>query len=130
MAVSRHREHHLPRAVRREQDDQDAAEADDLLRDVRGLRGKAVQLLLAAERSGDLKTALQGVRESLRCLELLGKLEGRIDTRPRVDVWISPEWAEIRAALMLALQPYVEAREAAARALLALDEGPRDERSN
>ena len=47
------------------------AAADDLLGQVRALRSKAMSILLAAERQGDLRTALAGIREARACLELL-----------------------------------------------------------
>jgi hypothetical protein len=96
------------------------AQADSLLQDVRALRSKAYSLLLAAERAGDLRTALAGVREARECLALLAKIEGAIDERPQVHLHVSAEWLAVRAALLEALAPFPEARATVAARLRVL----------
>ena len=52
--------------------------------------------------------------------KLLAKLTGELDERPQVQVLnvaASPEWAETRARMLHALQPFPEARQAVALAL-------------
>src|SRR5687768_4858980 len=88
-AVSRHRAAHLPERLAQAQDAAQTAEATDLLAEVRMLRSKAYGLLLAAERSGDYRTALQGVREARACLELLAELEGELDRRPTLNLLVA-----------------------------------------
>jgi hypothetical protein len=48
-AIQRHKAEHIPPALSKAQDAWTAAQADDLLAQVKGLRSKAVGLLLAAE---------------------------------------------------------------------------------
>jgi hypothetical protein len=56
-----------------------------------------------------------------RRLELVAKLIGELDERPQLNVTISPQWVEIRTVLIQALEPYPEARQHVARALLEID---------
>jgi DNA-binding transcriptional ArsR family regulator len=113
-ALSRHLRRHLVAllAGRRE------VEADNLLEQVADLQRQAQAIKDKAEAAGDLKTALQGIRELVRIIELLAKLRGELDTRPVVNVLLSSEWLQVRAVLLRALAPFPEARQAAAAALL------------
>jgi hypothetical protein len=120
-ALQRHKAEHLPVRLVKADEAAQAAEATDLLREVKALRGKAVAILLRAEREGDLKTALAGVREARGCLELLAEVEGQLDRRPTVNVTASPEWVTLRTALLGALRPFPDARQAVVERLGSLD---------
>ncbi len=120
-SLDRHKANHLPAALAKAKEAGEVARADDLLRDVRALRSKAVALLLRAEREGDLRTALAGVSEARNCLELLAEMEGELDRRPVVNVLMMPEWVAIRAALLAALRPYPDARAAVAERVATLE---------
>jgi transposase-like protein len=120
-AVARHRAEHLPvRLVKAEQAAQ-TTEATDLLREVKALRSKTYRILLEAEGKGDLKTALMAVREARGCLELLAEVEGQLDRRPQVSIVASPEWVAVRTALLAALRPYPDARQAVVERLRAVE---------
>lgn len=99
------------------------AKLSTLLQQVQGQRaGFALELVEtkhADPRELVLKTAarLQGQ------LELLGKLLGELDERPTVNVLVLPEWAAIRGAMVKALRPYPEARQAVAVALVQIEAG-------
>jgi hypothetical protein len=54
------------------------AAADQIAVELRGLSSKARTLMTLAEGTGDIRTALQGLREISRLLELKAKLAGRI----------------------------------------------------
>ena len=111
-ALQRHKADHLPAAVATAHEAEQVVQADDLLRQLRGLHSKAVSLLLAAERAGDLRTALAGVREARGCLELLLEIEGELDRRPQVNVLVAnPEWLAVRSAILMALQTHPAARQ-------------------
>jgi hypothetical protein len=124
-ALLRHKHRHLPLRLVKAQEAREVTEADQLLGDVRALRGKAVTLLLAAEAAGDLKTALAGIREARGCMELLAKLHGVLDERPhvQVNVLLSPQWLAVRSALLEALRPYEQAALAVSARLRALEAG-------
>jgi hypothetical protein len=61
--------------------------------------------------------ALSAIREARGNLELLAKLLGELDERPMLNLNISPEWLELRAVIVEALEPYSEARGAVLSAL-------------
>lgn len=77
-ALHRHKESHLPQSLAQAKEAQEAAQGDTLLSQVRSLQNKALSLLRQAEEAGELRTALQGVREARACLELLGKTSGQL----------------------------------------------------
>ncbi len=123
-SLRRHRAEHLPQTLAKAHEASEVAHADNLLAQVRGLRSKAVSLLLKAEASGDLRTALAGVREARGCIELLAEMEGALNRSQTVNVLISsPQWLAVRGALLAALRPYTEARAAVVAELLKLEAG-------
>ena len=93
------------------------AQADDLLDQVRHLQTHALDILNRAEKAGDLRTALAAISQARGNLELLGKLAGELDERPVVNLNVSPEWLELRAVIVGALEPYSEARGAVLKAI-------------
>jgi hypothetical protein len=120
-ALIRHYDDHLPETLAQAKAAAEVARADDLLTQVKALRGKAIQLLQRAEANGDYRTALAGIREARGCIELLLEVEGRLDRRPTINLVVSVEWQQCRALLLTALQPYPDARMAVAAALLAAE---------
>jgi len=67
-----------------------------------------------------LKTAQQLTGQT----QLLAKLLGQLDERPQINVLMAPEWLQVRAALLTALAPYAEARQAVAAALVSIEVAP------
>jgi hypothetical protein len=120
-ALGRHKAEHLPPTLAQPHGAAEAARAEDLLEQVRILRGKAIDLLRKAEAAGDYRTALAGVREARACVELLLEVEGELDRRPQVNVLLSAEWVSVRQALLAALAPYPEARAAVAARLVTME---------
>ena len=116
-AVRRHRESHLPATLAVAQQAAEVARADSLLEQVRTLHSRALVILDQAERAGDLRTALGGIREARGCLELLGRLEGELEPAT-MNVMVSPEWTGLRGIILRALEPYPDARHAVAAAVL------------
>jgi len=57
------------------------------------------------------------IREARGNIELLAKLLGELDERPVINLVAAPEWIQIRTAILVALQPYPEARVTVAEAL-------------
>jgi hypothetical protein len=116
-ALQRHKADHLPVTLVKAQEAEEVAQADDLLSQVRGLQARALTILGKAEAAGELRTALSAIREARGNLELLAKLLGELDERPQVNVLVSPEWLELRAVIVGALEPHPAARGAVLRAL-------------
>ena len=121
-AVSRHKESHIPAALVEAQDAGEVAQADDLLAQVKALQAEAQSILGEARSAGDLKTALMGIGKAKECLELLFKVEGRLQDQQSVQVAVcmdihhSPQWRQVGAMLAEVLAPYPDLRgEVAAR---------------
>lgn len=116
-AVYRHKTEHLPTHLLKAREAEEVAQADDLLDQVRHLQTHALDILNRAEKAGDLRTALAAISQARGNLELLGKLAGELDERPVVNLNVSPEWLELRAVIVGALEPYSEARGAVLKAI-------------
>jgi hypothetical protein len=116
-ALQRHKADDLPSVMVKSEQAKEVAHADTLLDQVKDLRSTAISILGKAEKAGDLKTALMGVREARACIELLAEMEGEINRRPVFNLYLSAEWIEVRAVLLHALGDFPEARAAAALAL-------------
>ena len=122
-AVRRHRSNHLPAKLVMAEKAAEMAEADDLLDQVGDLQRRALAILDKAEAAGELKTALSAIREARGNLELLAKLLGELDERPVVNLNVSPEWLELRALIITALEPHPEALGAVVGALEGAESG-------
>jgi hypothetical protein len=116
-SVYRHKTEHLPAHLLKAREVEEVARADDLLEQVRNLQAHALDILEHAEEAGDLRTALAAISQARGNLELLGKLAGELDERPVVNLNVSPEWMELRAVIVGALEPHPQARESVLRAL-------------
>jgi transposase-like protein len=116
-AVYRHKTEHLPAHLSKAREAEEAAQADDLLEQVRNLQAHALDILERAEKAGDLRTALAAISQARGNIELLGKLAGELDERPVVNLNVSPEWLELRAVIVGALEPHPAAHRAVLRAL-------------
>ena len=122
-AVYRHKTEHLPAHLSKAKEAEEAARADDLLDQVRHLQTHALDILERAEKSGDLRTALAAISQARGNLELLGKLAGQLDERPVVNLNISPQWLELRAVIVGALESHPAAHTAVLRALESVGNG-------
>jgi hypothetical protein len=122
-AVRRHKANHLPAKLVMATQAEAVAQADNLLDQVRDLQQSTLDILAEAEQSKQYRTALSAIREARSNLELLAKLLGELDERPVVNLHISPEWLELRAVIVGALEPYSEARGAVLRAIEESDNG-------
>ena len=115
-SIARHKESHIPAALVKAQDAGEVAQADDLLAQVKALQTEAQEILGEARASGDLKTALMGIGKAKECLELLSKIEGRLQDRQSVqvnvnmDIYHSPQWRQVGAMLAVVLAPYPDLR--------------------
>jgi hypothetical protein len=116
-ALIRHKDAHLPAALIKARKAEEVVRADELLSQVRDLQGRTLSILTASEEAGELRTALGAIREARGNLELLAKLLGELDDRPQVNLLVSPEWLELRAVIVGALEPHPEARGAVLRAI-------------
>jgi hypothetical protein len=116
-AVRRHKANHLPAKLVMAQAAEEVAQADDLLAQMQDLQRRTLAILEAAESTNQHRTALSAIREARGNLELLAKLLGELDERPVVNLNLSPEWLELRAVIVAALEPLGEALRAVVGAL-------------
>jgi hypothetical protein len=116
-ALRRHKGSHLPAKLVMAQAAEEVAQADDLLGQMQNLQQRTLAILEAAESTNQHRTALSAIREARSNLELLAKLLGELDDRPQVNVLVSPEWLELRAVIVTALEPHPEALRAVVGAL-------------
>lgn len=116
-SLHRHQQDHVTATLARAQEAEEIARADGLLAQVKDLQDKALGILDKAERAGDLRTALAGVREARACLELLSKLSGELDGRAQINLSLDPSWIQIRTTILASLEPYPHARIAVVGAL-------------
>lgn len=122
-ALKRHKSDHLPGHVAKAQEAAQVADADDLLKQLKALRNKAISILEQAEKAGDFRTALMGIREARGCIETLMEVEGELDRRGVTNIVINPEWVQIRTAMIVALTPYPDAAQAVAGRLAVIEGG-------
>ena len=104
---------------------EEVAQADDLLlqqvRDLQGQRSPSSAKRRRLETSAPLSGA---IREARSNLELLAKLSANWTSAPVVNLDVSPEWLELRAVMVGALEPYSgHARGAVLRALDGVGNG-------
>ncbi len=121
--MRRHRSNHLPARMVMAEKAAELVEADNLLDQVGDLQRRVLGILDRAEEAGELKTALSAIREARGNLELLAKLLGELDERPVVNLNISPEWLQLRAVIVGALEAHPEALGAVVGALEATEDG-------
>lgn len=112
-SIRRHNINHVPVLLAEAHASERFAEAETLIDRLQQLTDEARTIKGKAEASGDLRTALASVRELVRIVELLAKLQGDLEDRPTVTITVVPEWRIVLGVL----DSYPDARIAVARAL-------------
>lgn len=116
-ALKRHRRAHVTRAMAASPAARQRFEGlhgDNLMAEAERLLTDARRLLDGAERDGDRRTALQGVRTATHVLTLLGQLAGELRQGSVTNILLAPAYVEVRAALLDAIGPCCRARVVAA----------------
>jgi len=116
-SVRRHRESHLPQLMVRGDKIREISNADVLLARSEQLYNKAWELLQTAEKSGDIKTAMSGIGQASRVIELLARLLGEIKDVKTANVMAHPDTKELLQIVVSALAEYPEAKEHVLQAL-------------
>jgi len=116
-ALRRHAREHLPELLARARNAVEVAEADDLLSRLEALQSRTLAVLEVVEGTENYSIALSAIREARSNLELIGRLTKELETGPTFNLYLSPEWLELRAVIVEALAPFSEARESVLRAL-------------
>ena len=104
-AVFRHKAHVEKRLVEAKEREE-AVQDRDLSAELTKLAARANRLADQAERDGDLRTSLQGIRELSRLIELEARLAGQIGTRAHINInnlniteWTRQERADLMVRL-------------------------------
>lgn len=116
-ALERHKADHIPAALAKAKRVHDSAHAENLLDRLEELIDEAHRLKDKAETWGDFGTAIRGVGELVRIIDLLGEMQGKLNRNPQINVTLSTEWAGLRAKILEALTPFPDARRAVAKVL-------------
>lgn len=121
-AVRRHAvEGHVGRAMIRAQAAKEVAEGDNLLGQVTDLLTKAKDILEKSFNESDWDVALKAIREALRCMTLLGQLNGEIQAgnTTNINLLVNPAWISIKAVILESLSDFPDALDRVADALEA-----------
>jgi hypothetical protein len=117
-AVSRHVSGgHISQLIALAADAERAARADTLLDRIEALQSRTLAILSAAEETNEHRTALAAIREARGNLELIGEVTKELDRTPTLNLHLNPEWLELRAVIVGALDAHPDARGAVLRAL-------------
>jgi predicted nucleic-acid-binding protein len=115
-SVSRHNQNHLPAHLSVAAEKNERHRSSNLLEEIGRLKTKAERIADQAEKDGDLRTALSGIRELTRIIEILAKMRGEIQN-PNLNIVLNAEWIELRAVILNALDEYPAAKIKVAEAL-------------
>jgi hypothetical protein len=99
-------------------------ESEGLLQTALNLRARIYSQLDQAETSGDLRAAASLDGRILDSLNFTAKLLGELSTHSQTTInqlIVSPQYLELRSALIRALQPFPEARRAVAKVLKTIE---------
>jgi hypothetical protein len=123
-AVSRHvASGHISQLIALATDAERAAQADTLLDRIEALQRRTLAILEATEDTNEYRTALAAIGEARRNLELIGEVTKELNRTPTLNLHLNPEYIAVRTAIVRAVEPYPEVREAITRAMLEIEEG-------
>jgi hypothetical protein len=122
-AVRYHLREHLPALLALARDAAQASRADSLLDRIEALQSRTLAILEATEVTHDHRVALAAIREARGNLELIGEVTKELDRTPTLNLHLNPEWLELRAVIVGALDAHPHARGAVLRALEGASNG-------
>jgi hypothetical protein len=122
-AVRYHLKEHLSKLLALARDAERYARADSLLDRVEALQRRTEKALAKAEESENLFATFRGISEMRRNLELIGEVTKELNRTPTLNLNLSPEWLELRAVIVGALEPHHEARDDVLKAIERLGNG-------
>jgi len=121
-SIRRHRAEHIPQAVAKAAEEEEVRQGLDVLGQLKAINSATFRILHEARNTGDPNTALRAIDRIQKQIELQAKLLGDLDERASINVLVtSPQWVETRGALITALKPFPEARQAVVAKLLELE---------
>jgi hypothetical protein len=121
-ALRRHLREHLPTLLALARDAERASRADSLLDRIEDLHSRTEAILTELEDTDLHGAKLAAIREMRRNLELIGEVTKELDRTPTLNLQLNPQYMAVRTAIVQAVEPYPEAREAISQAMLGLEE--------
>jgi hypothetical protein len=115
-AVRRHRQH-IPEMLAQASRAEEVANADSLLDRLEDLQSSTEAILSRVEGTDNYSAMLGAIREMRSNLEVIGEVTKELNRTPTLNLTLSPEWLELRALIVRAVEPFPEAREGILRAL-------------
>jgi len=115
-ALYRHKIH-IPEQLVKAREVKETAAADNLMERVASLNSKAEDVYKKALKSQNLNAAIGAVRELRGITELYAKITGELQSQTVNNIIVAPEWITLRNAILKALDPYPEARQAVIKAI-------------
>jgi uncharacterized protein with von Willebrand factor type A (vWA) domain len=122
-ALGRHVKEHLADRLKKASEEEDVRAALDVLEQLKTINGASLDILKEAGQLRRSETALKAIDRIHKQIELQAKLLGELDERPQVNLFLSPEWLDLRALIVAALEEHPGAKEAVLRALEASGNG-------
>ena len=116
-ALDRHRHGHIPPTLPIAAEGLEQADAEDLLTQLKQLQVKTERVLEKAEAAENQSLSLKAIKEARSNLELLAKLQGQIAASLTINFVESPQYVEVRAIILNALESHPAARLTVANAL-------------
>lgn len=116
-ALHRHRQGHIPRALSKAKEAQEAVRGDSLLDRLRQLNAETQDVLRAAKSASNHELRLKAIGRAEKQLELEGKLLGELNDGAQTNINV----AVLAPVILRALQSHPEARVAVAKALKEID---------
>lgn len=120
-ALHRHKQQHIPLSLTKAQVAQEIAAADSLMDKITELDRKAENIYQKAIKADNLNAAIGAVRELRGVTELYGKITGELTSQNVTNIIVAPEWVSLRNVILVALDPYPEARRAVIEAVGRLE---------
>ena len=87
-ALLRHKANHIPKDLVKAKEADEICRAEGLLNKLINLKNDAQRITKLAETNDDLKTALSGIREQTKIIEILAKMQGQIK-QPQIDLTVN-----------------------------------------
>lgn len=132
-SLHRHKENCIPKLLSKSKVGQELISSNSLTTQIEDVRGKIKTLLEQAMDSNDVRVAHLFVQDTLKQIEIEGKLQGQIREQQinitnqvnQLNIYASPEWSEVGDLLRRALADYPELRNRIAVGLAELEDKKR-----
>jgi ribosomal protein S14 len=111
-ALKRHSRDHLPQLLLKASEALERSDAELLKAELEAEKADIQRLKARAEAEQDVRTALSACGRALSALELQAKVLQIITEAPTLELHLHPEWLQLQAVILGALEPHPDARSA------------------